>query len=143
VPFKGASPAVMAVAGDQVDMTFAPVTAVAGPVKSGRLRALAVPSVERIAAFPDVPTMRELGVVGVEMRDWHGIVAPAGTPQSSIVRIANEVATILARPDVRERLIALGLEPEADSGPDAFGELIQSELARWGKFAREAGIRAD
>lgn len=143
VPFKGASAGVTAVVGGEVDTMFA-ATPAAGPhIQSGRLRALATPAPRRLPAFPDVPTMVELGYAGVEIRSWQGVVAPAATPKVIIEKMAREIAKIGASPDIKERFATLGMEAAGESGSDAFGVLIRSELGRWSKVARDAGLRAD
>ena len=143
IPFKGALPAMTAVMGEQVDLMFVPVPTVAPHVKAGKLRALATPAPVRLAILPDVPTLVELGFAGLEVRDWHGIVAPRGTPAPVISRLAAEVTRALARREVTERLAAAGFELVTDSGPAEFGAHIRSELTRWAKLVREAGIKAD
>ena len=143
VPFKGAPAGVTAVVGEQVDLMFA-ATPVAGPhIQSGRLRALATPAPRRVPAFPDVPTMVELGYAGVEIRGWHGLVAPSATPKAIIARMASEIAKIGASPDIKARFVTLGMEAAAEGGSDAFGTFIRAEFARWSKVVRDAGIRAE
>jgi len=143
VPYTGAAAGVAAVLGGQVDMGFPGVAAVTSQVRSGKLRALASTGRERSTALPDVPTMAELGFTGVEVINWVGVVAPAATPKGIIARLADELRKVVAQPDVRNRFASLGMEPVLDSNPEAFGALIQSELAKWARVVREAGIRAD
>jgi tripartite-type tricarboxylate transporter receptor subunit TctC len=143
VPYSGAAAGVAAVLGGQVDIGFPGVAAVAGHVRSGKLRALASTGSERSAALPDVPTMAELGFRGVEVINWVGVVAPAATPRRIIAQLAGELRKVVAQPEVRNRFAALGMEPVLDSNPHAFGALIESELAKWAKVVREAGIRVD
>ena len=143
VPYRGPVEAVSAIVGEQVDMSFT-ATAAAGPhIQSGRVRALATPAPHRVPAFPDVPTMLEHGYAGFEIRAWQGVVAPIATPKAIITRAASEVAKLTASQAIKERLAVLGMEPAEQGGSDAFGTLIRSELARWSKVAREAGIRAE
>lgn len=143
VPFKGAVQGVSAVVGEQVDMMFAATPAASPHIQSGRLRALATPAPRRLPAFSEVPTMVELGYAGIEIRSWQGLVAPRATPKAIIGRMASEIAKIGASPDIKERVATLGMAAAAEGGSEAFGTLIRSELARWSKVAREAGIRAD
>jgi tripartite-type tricarboxylate transporter receptor subunit TctC len=143
VPYTGAAAGVAAVLGGQVDMGFPGVAAVTSQVSSGKLRALASTGRVRSAALPDVPTMAELGLTGFEVINWVGVVAPAATPKEIITRVADELRKVVAQPDVRNRFASLGMEPVLDSSPEAFGALIQSELAKWARVVREAGIRAD
>jgi tripartite-type tricarboxylate transporter receptor subunit TctC len=87
--------------------------------------------------------MAELGFTGFEVINWVGVVAPAGTPKEIITRLASELRKVAAQPEVRDRFASLGMESVLDSNPEAFGALIQSELAKWARVVREAGIRAD
>ena len=141
VPFKGPVAGVSAIVGEQIDIMFSATSAASPHIQSGRLRALATPAPHRVPAFAEVPTMIELGYAGVEIRGWHGIVAPATTPKAIIARVASEIAKLSALST--ERLAVLGMAPAGQSGPEAFGILIRSELARWNKVARDAGIRAE
>jgi tripartite-type tricarboxylate transporter receptor subunit TctC len=141
VPFKGASAGVAAVLGEQVDMMFAVAPSVVSHIQAGKLRALATPAPSRLARFPEVPTLAELGYA-VDVRDWHGIVAPAGTPRSVVEALDSAIVAVLAMNDVKERLASVGLEP-AESGSAQFRAHIASELQRWARVVRQAGIRAD
>lgn len=141
VPFKGAVAGVTAVMGEQVDMMFAIAPAVIPHVRAGKLRALATPAPARLPAMPEVPTLAELGY-GVEVRDWTGIVVPAGTPPAVIARLDSALGAVLARADVRARLATAGFEP-AESGPQAFAALIGAEWHKWRRVVAEAGIKPD
>jgi tripartite-type tricarboxylate transporter receptor subunit TctC len=141
VPFQGAVAGVTAVMGEQVDMMFAIAPAVMGHIKAGRLRALATPAPSRIPALPELPTLAELGY-GVDVRDWIGIVAPAGTPKAVIGKLEGALASVIAQKEVKERLAAAGFEP-AESSPGAFAALIRAELQKWERVVREAGIKPD
>jgi tripartite-type tricarboxylate transporter receptor subunit TctC len=143
VPFKGTVPGVTAVLGEQVDMMFATTGVVAGHLKSGRLRALAAMSPSRLSAYPDVPTMSELRFAQFDVRDWNGVVAPAATPKVIVTKLAGEMRHVIADPRVSERMVAVLFEPAYDSSPEQFGLLIRSELEKWGKVVREAGLRAE
>jgi len=143
IPFKGSMEGLAAVMGGQTDFMFTPAGNAIGPVKAGKLRPLAAATPVRLAAYPDVPTMAELGRPGFDVRDWNGIVAPAGTPKEIIARLAIEMHAAAADPAVRKRLAAISMEAASDSSPEQFGALIRSELERWAKFVRESGIRAD
>ena len=143
VPYKGAVAAVAALLGEQVDLVITTAVTVGAPIRSGRLRAIATTGPVRMADFPEVPTLAGLGLTGFDVRDWQGVVAPAKTPRPVIDRLAAELAKVLEQPEIKQRLAGIGMEPVADSSPKAFGALIQSELARWAKVVREAGIRVD
>ncbi|HYR34274.1 MAG TPA: tripartite tricarboxylate transporter substrate-binding protein [Burkholderiales bacterium] len=141
VPFQGAVAGVTAVMGEQIDMMFAIAPAVMGHIKAGKLRALATPAPSRLAVLPDLPTLAELGYA-VDVRDWIGIVAPAGTPRSVIGRLESALAAVIGQKEVKDRLVAAGFEP-AESSPDAFAALIRAELQKWQRVVREAGIKPD
>lgn len=143
IPFKGPPAAVGALLGEHVDIAFVGVATAVSHVKSGKLRALGTPSPVRLAALPDVPTMAELGYAGFEVRDWIGVVAPAGTPNPIVGRLAAEIGRILSSADVRQRLAVLGMEPAQALGAENFATLIRAELPRWAKVVRDADIRAD
>ena len=143
VPYNGSQAAMTALLGTQVDLQFSSAVAAGPHLRSGKLRALASTGPTRMAAFAEAPTLTELGFADFDVRDWQGFVVPAGTPKPVIERIAAEVAKVLEEPEVRERLARLGLEPVADSGPEAFAALIRTELVRWAKVVREGGIRVD
>lgn len=143
VPYKGAVAAVTALLAQQVDLLSMTPGTVVGPIRSGKLRALATTGPARLAAFPEVPTLVELGFTNFDVRDWQGLVVPAKTPRPVIDRLASEVARVLEQPEVKERIAGIGMEPVADSSPEAFAALIRSELPRWAKIVREAGVRLD
>ncbi|MFM9883348.1 MAG: Bug family tripartite tricarboxylate transporter substrate binding protein [Burkholderiales bacterium] len=141
IPYKGAAAAVAALLAGDVDIYFASPGVIAQLVKAGKLRTLATAAPRRLIGHPELPTFAELGYA-VEVSDWQGLVAPAGTPVEVIARLHAEITKILADPDMRARLQVLGMEP-GDLGPQQFAPHVQSELTRWGKLVREAGIKAD
>lgn len=143
VAYKGAPAAMNALLGKEVDLLSTTAPAVLGAIRSGQLRAIATTGPRRVPEFPDVPTLSELGLPDFDVRDWQGLVAPSKTPKHLVERMAGEVGKVLQDPEVRERFTAIGVETVTDSGSDAFGALIHAELARWAKFMREAGFRAD
>jgi tripartite-type tricarboxylate transporter receptor subunit TctC len=133
VPFGGAQAGVNAVLGGHVQLMFATVPSVAGLLQAGKLRALA-------GAAPPGPTPAERGLPGAGLRDWHGLVAPAGTPRERIVRVAEALDKVLASEAVRQQLAQAGLEIAAGSTPDGFRAFVGSEVARWAEVVRRAGI---
>ena len=141
VPFNGAAAGVNAVIGGHVQMMFAAAPAVAGLVQAGKLRALAAAGPQRLPRLPDVPTLAASGLAGATMRDWHGLVAPAGTSPERIERIARALDKVLAAPAVRQAMAAAGLEPVASSTPDTFRAFVTLEVERWGELVRRSGIR--
>jgi tripartite-type tricarboxylate transporter receptor subunit TctC len=142
VPYKGGGPAVVALIAGQVSVGFATTPSVVQHVKSGRLRGLAVTSAQRSPATPDLPTVSEAGLKGYEAGTWYGMLVPAGTPKDVIGRLHAESVKLLAAPDVKQRLDTAGFEP-IGTAPEQFGTYIGSEIAKWTKVVRSAGIRAD
>jgi tripartite-type tricarboxylate transporter receptor subunit TctC len=141
VPYKGAGPAVADVAAGQVPLTFTSMASAAPLVKSGRLRILAVTSPRRLAAFADVPTFQESGVPGLTFEHWWGIMA-ARTPAPVVEKLHAEIVKALSAPDVRERFATLAVEPRTNS-PGEFRALIESDMIRWAKVVRDAGIKPE
>ena len=142
VPYKGTVPAVTALLSGDVDLIICGVSACVPHIKSGKFRALATLAPHRLAGYPDLATMAELGYPGVEITDWLGIVAPAGTPRTAIDRLYKALAAIVALPEVKQHFEAIGMEPSG-AGPDAFAALIQSDMIKWNKLVRDARITAD
>ena len=143
VPYKGPAEAVQALLGGQISAMFA-TTSVAVPlVNAGKLRALAVTSPDRLPALPSVPTMAESGVPGFDLKEWEGIVAPAGTPRDIVAKWNEELIRIMRLPAVRDRLSDLGMEAAPPNSSDQFGSLVQGELQRWARFVKTTGLKAD
>ena len=142
VPYKGSTAAHPDLIAGRVDLMFDTVAAIAPPVKGGTVRALAVTTGKRSAVFPDLPTLQEAGIRGYETSTWGGLLAPAGTPKDVIAKLNAEVNKALAAPDVREKLAAAGIEPAGGSAQQ-FADFIQSEMLRWGKVAKDAGIQPE
>ena len=141
VPYKGAAPSAAAVMTGEVDMAFAAPGAVTQYVKSGKLRLLATSAPRRLAAFPDLATLRELGYP-VEISDWQGIVVPAGTPKEVIAALHEAIKKSIATEDFQQRLDALGMEPSG-MGPEEYATYLHTEIRRWRQLVRDAGIKAD
>jgi tripartite-type tricarboxylate transporter receptor subunit TctC len=142
VPFGGAGPAVASAVGNQTPIAFVALPPAAPHIKSGALRALAVTSAKRVSMFPDVPTMAEAGAPGQEAETMQGVLVPAGTPREIIDRLHGEIARIVALPDVKQRLTALGFEPVANT-PEEFAAYIRSEGDKWAKVIHEANIKIE
>ena len=142
VPYKGSTAAHSDLLAGRVSMMFDTVSAISPHVKSGALRALAVTTAKRSAAAPDVPTMAEAGMKGYETSTWGGILAPAGTPKDVVAKLNAEINKALAAQDVRQRMLDSGIEP-AGGTPQQFTAFIQSEMAKWGKVAKTAGIQPE
>ena len=142
VPYRGSGPAGQDLIAGTVQAMFDSVPASAGAVRDGRLRALGVTTSNRIAPFPDLPTIAEAGVPGYEISTWYGIWAPARTPPVIIGRLQQAVATAARNPETRARFDALGAEPVADS-PEDYARFVRAEYDRWGKLVRDARIKLD
>jgi tripartite-type tricarboxylate transporter receptor subunit TctC len=142
IPYRGTAPSVTDVIARQVDCTFTGAPAVLPHVKSGRLRALAVSSPQRLPALPDVPTVAESGYPGFEADQWYGVVAPAGTPAAVVTRLNVEINKALTLADVTQQLAIEGATP-MPSTPQAFGELIRREIPRWAEVVKVGHVRPE
>jgi tripartite-type tricarboxylate transporter receptor subunit TctC len=142
IPYRGTAPSVTDLIAGQVDATFTGAPAVLPHVRSGRLRALAVSSSQRIAALPDVPTVAESGFAGFEADQWYGIVAPAGTPPAVVARLNAEINKALALPEVAQQLAVEGAVPTPTT-PKAFGDLIAREIPRWAEVVKAGNVKPD
>jgi tripartite-type tricarboxylate transporter receptor subunit TctC len=132
VPYKGLVQALTALMNGDVQMTFSSLPAAFPFVKAGRLRALAVASPARSPLLPDVPTMEEAGVDGVDTAVWYGILAPAGTPQHAVDALAKAIRDASRSPEYRKTLLSMGATPFATS-PDEFATLLRAEVAKWSR----------
>ncbi len=142
VPYKGATPALTDLIAGQVQVMIGNMPPILPHVKSGKLRALAVTTAKRYPGLPDVPTVAESGLAGYETVAWFGLFAPAGTPKDVVVRLNREVNAIIAQPEVRERLLAIGMEP-APGTPEDFGARQNGDIAKWKKVVADSGARVD
>lgn len=140
VPFKGAGPAITAAMGGQVDFVFASVTGLLGPVKSGKLRPIAVTGTKRFAELPDVPTVAESGLPGFDVTGWYGLYAPAGTPTEILRKVQADAARALNDPDAKEKLARSGNEPVA-STPNAFKAFLNGEVQKWARVVQASGAK--
>ena len=147
VPYKGSAPALTDLIGGQVQLMFDSMPSAMPHVKAGKLRPLAVTTLTRSTAVPDLPTVAEAGVAeaglaGFDISTWYGLWAPKNTPREIVERLATETAKILKLPEVRERYAALGAEP-VGSTPDEFAAYCRSELVKWAKVVKQSGAKAD
>jgi tripartite-type tricarboxylate transporter receptor subunit TctC len=140
IPYKGGGQALIQLMGGEADCMFSNLASSFNYVKSGRLRALGVTTLERSPVYPDIPTIAESGVPGYEFVSWFGVVAPARTPKEITAKLSNEIVKILNRPDTVDQLRKIGMEPIGD-GPEKFAVLISAEMKKWEKVIREADIR--
>jgi tripartite-type tricarboxylate transporter receptor subunit TctC len=139
VPYKGSAPSINAVMTGEVQMTLIDSGPIAALLQAGKLRALAVTSEQRLASYPDVPTLKEQGV-DIAVNFWSGLLAPAGTPAPVMTRLQQEMARIMAMPDVVERLAKLNIRPVGGSSAD-FGRTIAQEIEMWTQVARANNIK--
>jgi tripartite-type tricarboxylate transporter receptor subunit TctC len=135
------TPALNSVYSGETDLTMTPYTTGVPAAKSGKARAYGVTLAKRLDALPDVPAIGE-AVPGYVGDAWHGLFAPAGTPQPIVDKVAADVAKVLAMPDVRKRLMDIGLEPVGNT-PAQFAAIVRNDHAKWGKVIRDAHIRLD
>ena len=142
VPYKTVAAGVTALIGDQVQVMFVVAPSAVPQIKAGRIRPLAVSTLQRTRSLPDVPTIAESGLPGFDAPAWNGVLVPARTPQAIIAKLNTELVKDLRLPDVIERITALGFEP-VGSTPQEFGEFLKTELAKWAKVAKEAGAKAE
>ncbi|ANN67087.1 Bug family tripartite tricarboxylate transporter substrate binding protein [Bordetella bronchialis] len=142
IPYKGGAPALTDLMGGQVDMMFSNMAASSPLVKSGKLRALAVSSRERVAGLPDVPTMAESGLSGYAVYEWNGVFAPAGTPPDVAARLEREIRAVLQDPAVRHSLEELGAQPIGSSSRE-FADFVAGEMQRAEQVLSASGIKQE
>ena len=142
IPYKGAAQAATDVIGGQVQLYMSSVPTLIGYIKGGKMRAIAVTSLDRVDDIPDVPTVSESGYKGFEAVTWFGFVAPAGTPQAIVNRISSEINTALKAPDLRKKIQDQGADI-LGSTPEQFGKLIKDEIIRWAPIVKDSGAKLD
>lgn len=142
IPYRGGGPAVSDVLGGQVPLLWVSIPAAAQFVKAGKLKALAVSTQKRSAAFPDVPTMQEAGVPDFEVDSWYAMFVPAKTPRPVIDKLNRVINTVVRESKIRDKLLAQGSEGVGGT-PEELGKVVSTELARWGKLAKDANIKVD
>jgi len=140
IPFRGAAPAVTALLGKHVDAAWLMPAPLLSAIESGQLKALAVTSATRDPKLPNVPTAEEAGIADFQIMNWQGLFAPAGTPKPIVDKIAQVVANVLRKPDMRERLAKIGFDARGD-GPTAAAEQVRANVARWSDVISRAGIK--
>jgi tripartite-type tricarboxylate transporter receptor subunit TctC len=140
VPFRGSTLVMTDVIGGRVTMSFIPPTGTLSIIQEKKVRALAVTSLKRVPFLPDVPTMDEQGFPGFDVTTWWGMFAPAGTPAAVVARLNRETVKIMARPEIREKLAAIGLEPLGGT-PAEFAKVIKAEAPYWERLIKEAGVK--
>ena len=142
VPYKGTTPALNDLLGGQVTMMFAQVSSALPYIKAGKLRAIGVASLQRSPVLPDVPTIAEQGLPDFEAVSWYALMAPSGTPASVVDKLQSATAAVLAKPDVKEKLSALGFDTGGGK-PDALAATIKTETARWADVLKKRNIKIE
>jgi tripartite-type tricarboxylate transporter receptor subunit TctC len=142
VPFRGTGPALQAVIGGHVPMAYNPPPPLIPHIQSGAIRAIAITTLTRTAALPDVPTIAELGFPGFEATTWHGLVAPAGTPKEVVATLHRATVAALADGEVRKALNDLGVDIVSDT-PEEFRTYITSEIPKWAAIVKASGAKVD
>jgi tripartite-type tricarboxylate transporter receptor subunit TctC len=143
VPYKGSAPAVVDVMGGRVTMMLPGIGSAINLAKEGKLRALAVSTGKRVSGAPDIPTVAESGVPGFDVATWESVQAPAGTPASAIARLNTAIRELVATPDLRQKMINLGFEPDATKSPAEAAQFVRSERNKWGSVVRQRNIKIE
>jgi tripartite-type tricarboxylate transporter receptor subunit TctC len=142
VPYKGSVPMVTDLVAGHVMLSLDSVQSLMPVIRDRRVKALGIAAAKRSPAAPDIPTIAESGLAGFEVGSWYGLLAPAGTPRDIITRLHAETVKALATPEVRERFQSFGTEPLGNT-PEEFATQIKNDIAKWGKVAKAANVRAD
>jgi tripartite-type tricarboxylate transporter receptor subunit TctC len=142
VPYKGAAPAIQDVLAGHVQVMFDNVSSAIPNVKAGKLKALGLASLKRYPSLPDLPTVAEQGVPGYTTTIWLGIFAPAKTPPAVLQRLQKDIGDAVGSADYKEKLLAIEMQPQASSSSELAGYL-KSDLAKWAKVVKEAGIKPE
>lgn len=142
IPYKGSAPGTIALISGETDLMFSNIVPVVPAIKGKRLRPLAITSLKRSPLLPDVPTMSESGLPGFEAEQFYGLLAPAGIPRNIVKRLNEEVVTVMQSPEIKNRLLGDGAQP-VGSTPEEFEKLIRTEISKWRKVIKEAGIEGE
>jgi tripartite-type tricarboxylate transporter receptor subunit TctC len=142
IPYRGGAAAMVDLLGDRIDFMIDVMPSTAPQVRAGRLRGLAVSTAQRVASFPDVPTIAESGIPGFDVSAWDALFAPAGTPQPVIDRLSQALNKVLRDEELRQQLAQRGSEP-APTTPDGLRQFIRVEIDRWGAAIRRSGASLD
>ena len=143
VPYKGGAPAMIDLVSGNVQLIFATMSTALVQLKANRIRALAVTSSKRIDQFGELPTVAEAGVASFAVDNWYGVLAPRGTPKEIVSQLHAEINRALGMNDVKERLAGLGIFPFTAPTPEAFGDYIKAEIAKYAQVVKSAGVRLD
>ena len=142
IPYKGGGPGLVALLAGEISLYFGNVPTVIQQVRAGKLRPIAVSGARRSAVVPEIPTVAESGVPGYEVTTFYGVSAPAKTPRAIIDRLHSEIVRALKAPDLRDRLLGLGADPVGNT-PEQYTAFMQSEIAKWDKVIKAAGIKGE
>src|SRR5688500_820832 len=142
VPYKGSAPSIVGLVSGEVQVLFTSIPAGLSQVRAGKMRAIAVSTLKRSSAMPDVPTIDESGLKGYDAASWYGLFMPAGVTKTAVATISREVVKIMQAPDIRERFKADGFEP-AGLGPEEFAAYLRAEIPKWAKIIKAAGIKPE
>jgi tripartite-type tricarboxylate transporter receptor subunit TctC len=142
VPYKGAAPAMNDLIAGQIQLMFDNLASSLGPVRAGRVKALAVTTAKRSPLTPELPTIAESGLPGFDINTWFGVFVPAGTPREIVDRLHAEFTRALTAPDVREKMLLLGAQPVGNR-PEEFAAYIRSESGKYARVIKASGARAD
>ena len=142
VPYKGTGQSVPALLGGQVALLYSALPSIAGQLKDGKVKMLAISTLKRSPQTPEVPTVAESGIPGYDFVAEIGLLAPAATPREIIQRVAGEMAKVVKQPDVVQRFTQLGIDP-VGSTPEAYAALNKSEYEKYGKLVKETGAKVD
>ena len=142
VPYKGTGPALNDLLGGQVTLMFAQMSSVLPHIKSGKLRALGVASLKRSPVMPDIPTLAEQGLPRFEAVSWYALMVPSGTPRDVVDRLSVETQRLFARPDLKDKLAAMGMDAGAGK-PQDLAAAIQAETVRWAEVIRQKNIKPE
>jgi len=143
VPYKGGAPAMIDLVGGNIQLIFATVSTALPSMKAGRIRPLAVTFAKRVEQFADIPTVAEAGVPGFSVDNWYGFQAPRGTPKPIVAKLHTEINRIMTMADVTERLAGVGIFPFTLPTPEAYGDYIKSEIRKYAKVVKDAGVKAE
>lgn len=142
VPYRGTGPAIAGLLSGEVGVMFMPAIAAVSHVKSGRLRALGVTTLERLPALPDLPTVAETGLKGYQSSQWYGVLAPAGTPVTVLNKLSSSLMKIMQEPQMKQRMTSNG-SLAVGSTREAFAAHLRSEFDKWAKVIKRSGARVD
>jgi tripartite-type tricarboxylate transporter receptor subunit TctC len=143
VPYKGSAPAVADVIGGRVTTMLPGIGSAINLAREGKLKAIAVSTSKRASGAPDIPTIAESGIPGFDVATWESIQAPAGTPAEAINRLNAAIRDVVASPELRQKMIALGFEPDATKSPAEVAQFIRAERQKWAKLVKERNIKAE